>query len=102
MKDTWLNHNTDKILLFVLVLLTGCMVLYIVYHGGGDQSVVAWGENAFSTVLGALILILTGRIARAGQDAPPSPPANGSDTPAPAVPTSAQASPMPAGWGGRS
>ena len=64
MKDNWWNHNTDKILLYSLVLLTGYIVVHIVHHGDVDQSALAWAENAFSTVLGALILILTGRIQR--------------------------------------
>lgn len=64
MKDSWINHNTDKLLLFILVLLAGFMVLHMVHHSA-DHDAITWAENSFSTVLGALILILTGRIARA-------------------------------------
>ena len=75
MTDTWINHNTDKLLLFSLVLLAGFLILHIIHHGG-DASTLDWAENEFSTVLGALILILTGRIARSdGQTANGIPPA---------------------------
>lgn len=84
MKDTWWNHNTDKILLYSLVVFTGLLTLHIIHHGAGDKNSLEWAENAFSTVLGALILILTGRISRADngnapvvkpEDKPPVPPA---------------------------
>jgi hypothetical protein len=75
MKDTWLNHNTDKLLLFLLVLATGYIVMHIIHHGTADQGALEWAENAFSTVLGALILILTGRVNRTdGQTANGVPP----------------------------
>ena len=93
MQDNFLNHNFDKLLLFVLTLATGYIVLHIVHHQNLDQSAMAWAENAFSTVLGALILILTGRIQRAdGQTAsgtptpqiqPPAPIVNPADVPKP-------------------
>jgi len=72
MKDNWLNHNTDKLLLYSLVLLTGILMIHVI-HDGADKSILEWLENAFSTVLGALILILTGRVNRA--DSPTNPPA---------------------------
>lgn len=77
MRDNWLNHNTDKLLLFTLVLLGGVFMLHIIHHGPPDAQLLTWLENAFSTVLGALILILTGRITRAdtptgGTNAPTS------------------------------
>jgi len=78
-KDTFINHNFDKLLLFSLTILTGAIVIHVIHHQTIDQSAMAWAENAFSTVLGALILILTGRIQRSdGQTAngqPPTPPA---------------------------
>ena len=73
MKDTWLNHNTDKLLLYSLVLLAGIFMIHVI-HDGGDKSIVDWLENAFSTVLGALILILTGRVQRANGDSEPPKP----------------------------
>ena len=79
MRDSWLNHNTDKLLLYSLVLLTGFMILHMIHHDHIDQQALAWGENAFSTVLGALILILTGRVQRADTTPPPVPPSP--DTP---------------------
>lgn len=72
MKDNWINHNTDKLLLFILTCLLGAMILHILHHGSADGPLLAWAENSFSTVLGALILILTGRINRAAAEAPPS------------------------------
>jgi len=82
MKDNWFNHNTDKLLLYSLVILGGVFMMHVIHHGGSDAQLLTWLENAFSTVLGALILILTGRIARAGNGStngtPPPPP--GPDT----------------------
>jgi hypothetical protein len=76
MRDTWINHNTDKLMLFILLILSGGMVMHIVHHDAGDMQAMTWAESAFSTVLGALILILTGRIARTdGQTASGVPPA---------------------------
>lgn len=76
MKDSWWTHNTDKLLLFVLIILFGLLIVHIIHHQP-DTSTLDWAENEFSTVLGALILILTGRIARSdGQTAnglPPTP-----------------------------
>ena len=81
MQDNFLNHNFDKLLLFVLTLLTGSIVIHIIHHQTVDQSAMPWAENAFSTVLGALILILTGRIQRSdGQTANGQPPTPSSTT----------------------
>ena len=70
MKDNWINHNTDKMMLFVLLVLAGYIVLHIVHHDPDNMQATTWAEGAFSTILGALILILTGRVQRA--DAPPA------------------------------
>lgn len=86
MRDNWFNHSTDKLLLFILVVLGGLLILHIMHHDSGDMQAVTWAENSFSTVLGALILILTGRIARSdGQTANGLPP-----TPTPKDPNSPQ------------
>lgn len=69
MKD-WLLQNTDKLLLFVLVLLGGAMMVHILHHGAADNTLMNWLENAFMTVLGALILLLTGH----KKDGPPEVP----------------------------
>lgn len=69
MKD-WLVHNTDKLLLYSLVILGGTFMLHVLHHGAADDKLMAWLENAFSTILGALILILTGRVS----PSPPIPP----------------------------
>lgn len=88
MRDNWWNHNTDKVMLFVLVVLLAFITIHIAHHDAQDMQAVTWAEGAFSTVLGALILILTGRVNRSdGQTAnglsPSSPPAisNPSDLP---------------------
>ena len=73
MKDSWINHNTDKLLLYSLVLFSGVFMIHVIHHGPADQGLLSWLENAFSTILGALILILTGRVNRA--DPPANPPA---------------------------
>lgn len=46
------------------------MILHLV-NKGTNQDIITWAENSFSTALGALILILTGRIARADVQQPP-------------------------------
>lgn len=84
MKDTWWNHNTDKVLLFVLVLLGGFMVMHIVHHDPSNMEAMTWAEGAFSTTLGALILILTGRVQRSdGQTANGLPPTAVTPMPSP-------------------
>jgi hypothetical protein len=100
MKDSWINHNTDKLLLFVLVLASGMLVMHMVHHQV-DKDALTWAENSFSTVLGALILILTGRIQRAdNQTANGAPPAPGYAPPpavqSPAPPATAAAPAAPA------
>ena len=60
MKDGWLDRNTDKLLLYSLVILGGVVMMHAIHHAA-DGGLIEWLENAFSTILGALILILTGR-----------------------------------------
>jgi len=76
MQDNWWNHNTDKILLLTILLLAGGLIVHFVHHSM-DDSLLAWAEHTFDVILGALVLILTGRNARAdGQTAnglPPTP-----------------------------
>lgn len=75
MKDNWITHNTDKMLLFILVLVLIGLNMHIAHHDANDMQTVTWAQGAFSTVLGALILILTGRIQRAdNQTASGTPP----------------------------
>jgi hypothetical protein len=74
MKDSWINHNTDKLLLFILVIIGGLLIMHMVHHSV-DGDTLKWIETEVSTVVGALILILTGRIARTdGQTANGQPP----------------------------
>ena len=87
MQENWWSHNTDKLLLYSLVILGGLFMLHILHHGQPDNQLLTWLENAFSTVLGALILILTGRIQRAdvtpgGENAPAKTNGNSTSTPA--------------------
>lgn len=89
MKDNWLNHNTDKILLFILTVLLGLMIIHVIHHGASDDKLLAWAENTFDTVLGALIMVLTGRIARSdGQTANGLPPTTPNNNPQPLSPIS--------------
>lgn len=86
MNDTWWNHNTDKLLLFFLVLLLAYLNIHVMHHDQGDMQAVTWAQGAFSTVLGALILILTGRVAAAHPSAPGLPPTAEPGSPAPTLP----------------
>lgn len=75
MKDTWWNHNTDKVLLFALTIILVFVTVHIIHHDSGDMQAFGWASEAFSTVLGALVMILTGRVQRAdGQTANGQPP----------------------------
>lgn len=74
MKESWWSHNTDKLLLFTLVILLGGFNLFIFFHGANEK-MLDWSQDTINTVLGALLLILTGRVARAdGQTANGLPP----------------------------
>lgn len=82
MKDSWLNHNTDKVMLFLLTLILVAVTVHVVHHDAGDMQAFAWASGAFSTVLGALVMILTGRIQRAdNQTANGQPPTPMPDSP---------------------
>lgn len=83
MEDSWLDRNTDKILLFTLVIMGGGFMLHIIHHGNPDAQLITWLENAFSTVLGALILILTGRLKSNGGNGNGTPPQVVTSTPTP-------------------
>lgn len=72
MKDSWFNHNTDKLILLVLVLLLWgtCITaaIHIFHHDDASMQAIAFISfmtGSVSTTLGALILILTGRTVRA-------------------------------------
>lgn len=74
MKESWWSHNTDKILLYSLVLVLTGFNLFIFFHGANEK-MLDWSQETINTVLGALLLILTGRVARAdGQTANGLPP----------------------------
>jgi len=63
-------------------------MLHILHHGRPDVELLSWLENSFSTVLGALILILTGRDRQRTADQPGGNGAQAkpqSNTPDPAV-----------------
>jgi hypothetical protein len=88
-KDTWWNHNTDKmVLLFLIIMLwtsTIFAAMHIFHHDFDSMAAVAFiafMTGSVSTVLGGLMLIMNGRIQRADQQAntpqtnstPPTPP----------------------------
>jgi uncharacterized membrane protein YdcZ (DUF606 family) len=88
-QDTWWNHNTDKLILLLLAagLWSSTMwaAMHIFHHDLDNMAALAFISfmtGSVSTVLGALILILTGRTFRA--DNP---------TPAPSVPSPEQPKP---------
>ena len=86
MQDSWLTHNTDKILLFVLTLILVGVTVHVMHHDAGDMQAFGWASGAFSTVLGALVMILTGRVQRAdGQTANGVPPGAQPNAPAPTL-----------------
>ena len=64
MRDNWLNHNTDKLLLYSLVVIFASLILYSFAHGGSEK-MLDWEQDTCATILGALLLILTGRLNRA-------------------------------------
>lgn len=77
MKDNWINHNTDKLMLFILVVGAGMMAEHVISAHSGDMQAFEWISGAFSTLLGALVMVLTGRSNRAdnqtGNGVPPAP-----------------------------
>ena len=84
MKDSWWNHNTDKVLLLFLVVMfwvtTIKIALYIFFHLTDSMVAVAFISfmtGSVTTVLGAFVMMLTGRANRAdgqtGNGRPPSP-----------------------------
>lgn len=70
--DNFLNHNFDKILLFISLVMAGFMVLHMVHRNTNDLQSIAWSQSVFSTILGALVLMLTGRIQRAADTSQPN------------------------------
>jgi fumarate reductase subunit D len=76
MKESWLTHNTDKLLLFLLTILLLFFAGHILHHDSDNMQAFEFITGAFSTVLGALVMILTGRISRAdnqtGNGQPPT------------------------------
>lgn len=81
-KDSWFNHNTDKLILLILTVLlwTSCLstAIWILRHMSDNMEAIAFiafMTGTVSTVLGALVMILTGRSNRAdGQTSNGTPP----------------------------
>jgi hypothetical protein len=82
MEDSWWNHNTDKMLLLFLVVLfwfTTLGMAYLIFRYYSDNMIavafVSFLTGSVSTVLGALVMMLTGRANRAdgqtGNGVPP-------------------------------
>ena len=72
MQDNWLNHNTDKLILLILFVgvWISCILcaVHIFHHDSDSMQAIAFISfmtGAVSTVLGALVMILTGRTNRA-------------------------------------
>ncbi len=95
MNDSWITHNTDKMILLFLVTglwaSTIVVAVHIFHHDIDNMGAVAFISfmtGCVSTALGALILILTGRTARAdGQTANGLPPIAAMPAAIPAPPT---------------
>lgn len=85
MRDTWWNHNTDKVILLFLVLTLWASTMWAAMHifhhdidNMGAVAFVSFMTGSVSTVLGALLLILTGRTLRVdSQPSNPTPPTGG-------------------------
>lgn len=84
MQDSWWNHNTDKMILLLLVFMlwgsTLWTALHIFHHDTDSMEAIAFISfmtGSVSTVLGALVMIMTGRAQRAdgqtGNGVPPTP-----------------------------
>jgi hypothetical protein len=75
-KDSWWNHNTDKVLLALIWLISDALVVYFVRIKILDHDIIIWALTSASNVLGAIVMILTGRANRAdgqtGNGLPPS------------------------------
>ena len=81
MRETWFSHNTDKLLLLCVLMVMWFTVLpfaaHIFHHDIDNMGAIAFISfmtGSVSTVLGALILILTGRVQRADSTPSPIPP----------------------------
>ena len=76
MQETWWSHNTDKILLVFVWLVADLLVfLFVLVFKVNDHDLVIWALTTASNVLGAILLLLTGRVQRAdGQTANGQPP----------------------------
>ena len=84
MQDNWWTHNTDKMLLLFLVVMfwfTTMGMVYLIFRYYSDNMIavafVSFLTGSVSTVLGALVMMLTGRANRAdgqtGNGVPPIP-----------------------------
>jgi ABC-type iron transport system FetAB permease component len=69
MQENWWSHNTDKlILLFLVVMLWfSCIAAAIhIFHHDVDSMMaiafISFMTGSVSTVLGALVMIMTGRV----------------------------------------
>ena len=79
MQDNWWSHNTDKLILLFLVILlwtsTAVIAVHIFHHDVDSMEAIAFISfmtGSVSTVLGALVMIMTGRIQRADTPATPA------------------------------
>lgn len=66
----WFRSNLDKLILMGLVAIFATFTLHLVHHGA-DKEMISWGREEVGTVLGSLIMVLTGR-ANSGKNDPPA------------------------------
>lgn len=64
----WVRSNAGMLVLFALVLVMLGFLLHV-SHDRGDASVLSWGREQTSLVLGGLLGLITGRLSK--NDGPP-------------------------------
>lgn len=68
--STWIRGNLDKLILLILVVAFALFTLHLQHHGA-DKEMISWGREEVGTVLGSLIMVLTGRM-NSGKSDPPA------------------------------
>lgn len=59
--DSWFAHNTDRLLLLLILIIGDALVVFFVLKGIKDHDIIIWALTSASNILGALLMILTGR-----------------------------------------
>ena len=68
----WFQQNSDKLLLFVLYLVSLSFVFHLLHLHAAPPETVSWAREAAGTVLGAILGLITG--ATLARREPPKPP----------------------------